>query len=77
MSVIEIAHAWLEQTEYAGRKGFVVLYDGEVSGWMSKLHNSRSYRPGCIAVSEAGESWTAIGGNYEAGALMWLSNNLF
>lgn len=67
-------------TRYRKQQGFeagvVVLFNGEVQGWVNQLRNPESWRPGCIAIDEDGKSWTSALGNHQDGALMWLPNDI-
>lgn len=71
---IELAKAWREERGYTGRGGVVVIHDSVANGWVDKLRNPNHWQPGCIAVDEDGRTWTATGGTYQEGALMWLPN---
>jgi hypothetical protein len=73
--LIKIAHAWREKNGYVGRGGVIVIYDNTADAWMDQLRNPEHWQPGCIAVAEGGKSWTAIAGNEQDGALMWLPND--
>lgn len=70
----DAALRWRQEKEYAGRGGVVVLFNGEVQGWVNMLRNPEHWQPGCIAVDEGGRTWTTIAGNDRDGALMWLAN---
>lgn len=66
-----IANHWRNQRGYTGRGGVVVLFFGEVQGWCNQLRNPEHWQPGCIAIDEQGNHWTAIGGNARDGAVEW------
>ena len=51
--------------------GVVVIYDGEVTAWMSELRDPHKYVDGCIAIDESGREWIARGGDYQNGAEHW------
>jgi hypothetical protein len=51
--------------------GVVVVYDGEVSGWMNELRNPEHWAPGCIAVNFDGNQFKAVGGNDYDGSDHW------
>jgi hypothetical protein len=51
--------------------GFVVCFDGKVSGWTSGLKTPESWTPGCIAVGVDGKCYEAIGGDGYNGATSW------
>ncbi|WP_288131772.1 hypothetical protein [Microbulbifer sp.] len=67
----ELALAWREERDYKGKGGVVVVFDGEVQGWVNELRDSWSWRPGCVAVSECGRQWLAVGGDDYHGAENW------
>lgn len=71
---VAAAQRWREKCGYVGRGGVVVVLDGEVQSWVNTLRNPAHWRPGCVAVDEAGSSWTAIIGSEQDGALLWLPN---
>ena len=66
---------WRQKWGYVGRGGIVVLKDGEVQSWVNELRNAEHWQPGCIAIDEDGKGWTAIAGNDQGGALLWLPND--
>lgn len=72
MTYKELVYHWRDQHGYTGRGGVVVVYHGEVCGWMDRLRNPESWQPGCVAIDEDGRTWQTIAGNDYAGALMWL-----
>jgi hypothetical protein len=72
--LLDLAFKWRKDHGYIGRRGVVVIFQGEIQGWVDRLRNPEHWQPGCVAVDECGESWTATAGNASAGALMWLSN---
>lgn len=57
---------------WAKTEGYIVIFEGEVSGWISGLHSSSDWRPGAIAVSADGDIYQAQGGNDSEGALSWI-----
>ena len=71
-SDVKLAAAWRQERGYIGRGGVVVVYRGEVQGWVNELRDPAHWVAGCIAVDEAGCRWQTIAGNEAAGALMWL-----
>lgn len=75
MTPVEHAQQWRRETGRDGRGGVVVLFDGQVAGWMNELRNPDHRQPGCIAVDEAGQTWTAIAGSDQDGSLMLLANH--
>lgn len=68
-SLVEVANAWRKERGYQG--GFVILYQGEVTGWKAFLERPESQTPGCIAIDELGRQWVAAGGDEYNGALRW------
>lgn len=69
----ELAKNWREE---AGRQGgVVVIFGGNVSGWMDKLRDPQNWEPGCIAVDDMGNEWIAGGGDSDGGAERWYSLN--
>lgn len=66
-----IAERWRKENGYAGRGGVVVVFKGEVQGWVNELRDPEHWQPGCIAVDESGNTWEAVGGNSYDGAETW------
>ncbi len=69
---LAIATSWRQQFsggQYAG--GVVVIYQGEVQGWLNELRTPQSWAPGCIAVDAQCNQWQAVGGNAYDGAAGW------
>lgn len=54
LEIQELARQWRDQHGYSGRGGVVVVYQGEVSGWVDRLRDPGSWQPGCVAVDEGG-----------------------
>jgi hypothetical protein len=52
-------------------RGVVVIFEGEVAGWMDTLRDPNHWMPGCIAVDVDGNTWLATGGNDYDGATHW------
>jgi hypothetical protein len=75
MNVIDTARIWREQTGNVGCGGVIVVYAGDVQGWVDVPRNPENWVPGCVAVAEDGRTWTTFGGNSKHGALMWLPND--
>lgn len=75
MSPSEIAQNWRQASRYVGRGGVVVIFKGEVQGWVNELRNPEHWQPGCIAVDENGKTWGTVMGDERQGALMWLANH--
>lgn len=72
---IEAAKQFRERHGFVGRGGVVVLYNGEGQSWVNELRNPEEWRPGCVAVDEAGNTWTAVAGDEQNGATMWMPND--
>ena len=52
--------------------GYVVTYDGEISGWIATLDSSASgWVPWCVAYDVSGNKWVAVGGDEYDGAEKW------
>lgn len=75
MSYIETARQFREQYKCVGKGGVVVLYDGQAESWVNELRNPEHWRPGCVAVDEAGNTWTAVAGGEQNDALIWMPND--
>lgn len=65
------AQKWREENGYTGEGVVVVIYDGEIQGWVNELRNPESWRPGCVAIDENGNRWIATCGNDYDGAQIW------
>ena len=72
MTTQQIAQAWREEHNYIDRGGVVVIYEGEVCGWVDELRDPQSWTPGCVAVEENGDCYEAIGGDDFGGADAWV-----
>ncbi len=75
MTNIEVAKRWREQYGYVGRGGVIVVFEGEGQSWVNELRNPEHWRPDCVAVDEAGRTWTAVAGDEQKGALIWMPND--
>lgn len=75
MTLIDDARRYRENESLVGKGGVVVIFRGEVQGWVNELRNPEHWQPGCVAVDEQGRTWTTIAGNERDGALMWLPND--
>ncbi|RME81258.1 MAG: hypothetical protein D6775_14050 [Caldilineae bacterium] len=51
--------------------GFVVVFEGEVSGWMNWLRSPEHWMPGALAIDAEGRVWEARGGDEYHGARRW------
>jgi len=54
-----------------GMQGYVIFFDGEISGWTVALHYPKSWTPGCIAIGPENEQFVARGGDEYNGADHW------
>ncbi|MGZ4823090.1 MAG: hypothetical protein ACXVZT_00645 [Terriglobales bacterium] len=75
MTDIEMAGRWREEFGYIGRAGVIVVFEGKVQSWVNELRNPEHWQPGCVAVDEAGRTWTAVGGDAKDGASAWMPND--
>lgn len=75
MLLIDTTRQWREQHGYIGKGGVVIVFDGCAQGWVDRLRNPEHWRPGCVAIDEAGQSWTAVNGNDQDGATAWIQND--
>jgi hypothetical protein len=66
---LETANRFRRERGHAG--GVVVIFNGEVSGWMNELRDPQHWAPGCIAIDADGNAWLATGGNDYDGAARW------
>ena len=71
-NLIYTAQEWRIINGYVDKAGVVVIFNGEVQGWVNELRNPEHWVSGCVAVNEHGEIWQTIAGNSDDGALMWL-----
>lgn len=71
-NLIHKAQQWRITNGYVDKAGVVVIFNGEVQGWVNELRNPEPWAPGCLAINKRGEMWQTIAGNSEDGALMWL-----
>lgn len=65
------AEQFKEENDLAGKGGVVIFHEGAPDGWERLLRNPDHWRPGCIAVDEAGNEWLAVGGDDQKGAERW------
>ncbi|MGY6251830.1 hypothetical protein ACXIVK_00100 [Paraburkholderia caledonica] len=75
VTLIEDARHYREQEALVAKDGVVVLFQGEVQGWVNQLRNPEHWQPGCVAVDAQGRTWTTIAGSERNGALTWLANH--
>lgn len=71
MTNFEKAKQWRAQHGYTGKGGVIVIWGATVQGWVCQLTEPDHWVPGCIAVSEDGECYEAVGGNDGDGARDW------
>ena len=62
--------AYRKPRDYTG-KGIVIVYMGEVGGWMNELRDPQKWCPGCVAIDTEGNQWRATGGDDYNGAKIW------
>lgn len=65
------ASRYREQEGLVGKGGVVVMYNTDVCGWCDTLRNPEHWRPGCLAIDEAGNQWVSQGGTAQGGAQRW------
>ena len=75
MTLQEQAATWRDINGYTGKGGVIVIYQGEVQGWVNELRNPEHWVSGCTAIDERGRTWTAIAGDDNNGALLWLPSH--
>jgi hypothetical protein len=51
--------------------GVVIVYGNHAAGWCKSLPRAASWPPGCVAVTENGQEYKAVGGNEQDGAEWW------
>ena len=71
MTIFQIAKQWRAKHGYAGRGGVVVIWAEIIQGWVRELPKAKDWVPGCVAVSEDGACYKAVGGNDSDGAEYW------
>ncbi|THJ45013.1 hypothetical protein [Aeromonas veronii] len=68
----QLASEWRQEQGFNGRGGVVIVFQGEVQGWVNELRDPEHWLSGCVAIDEAGQQWQTIAGSENAGAFMWL-----
>jgi len=51
--------------------GVVVVFDGEVNGWMNELRDPDGWVPGCVAIDSQERCFISVGGNDYDGSKEW------
>ncbi|VAW65863.1 hypothetical protein MNBD_GAMMA11-3440 [hydrothermal vent metagenome] len=69
--LLTLAFEWRKSNGYIDKGGVIVLLDYEIQGWVDLLRNPEHWEPGCIAITEDGTLYKAIGGNSYDGADRW------
>lgn len=68
-----LAKQWREEAGPAYVGGFMVIYRGDVAGWVKDITlKPSSWLAGCLAVDPDGELWRAEGGTDYDGADAWV-----
>lgn len=67
--LIRIAEKSRKRWGYEG--GYVILKDGELTGWVLRLNNPQVCKPGAVAINEAGLMWEAVGDTDQGTAHRW------
>jgi|GEM_PF-2245778 len=70
---IEISEQWRSETHYTPQLvgGYVIVYAGQVAGWIAQLRDANHWEPGVIAVGVRGSQYKAVGGDPYNGAESW------
>lgn len=74
---IRVADEWREVsghfdgTQYRQHDGWVVVFAGQVAGWMMRLCDPHRWMPGSYAVLSDGNQYQAVGGDSYNGADSW------
>lgn len=68
---LQNAKQWRDENGYTGKGGVIVYWGAIVQGWVYDLPEAKEWSPGCIAVSEDGARYLAVGGNGVEGAARW------
>lgn len=74
-ALLNLAASWRKENPLAigaVGKGVVVIFEGEVAGWVDEVRNPEAWRPGCVAIGPDGRyRYVAVGGNDYDGAREW------
>lgn len=65
------ASRYREQEGFVGKGGVVVMFNADVCGWCATMPVPEHWRPGCLAIDEAGNQWVSKGGSEQLGAERW------
>ena len=68
--IVLLASRWRQESKRTG--GLVVVYRGDVQGWIDTLRDPQNWMPGCVAVDDSSRCWQTIAGDEAHGALMWI-----
>lgn len=68
---LQVATEYLDERPQLRGRGVVVIFKGQVAGWMNELRSPESWEPGCIALDRRGNQYLAIGGDAFHGATAW------
>lgn len=68
--IIVLATRWRQDSGRMG--GLVVVYRGDVQGWINELRDPQHWVPGCVAINDHNQCWQSIAGDDNHGSLMWL-----
>lgn len=72
MTPQEIARRWrASQDDETLTSGFVLIWNGMVTGWRDRLGDPQQDVPGVIAVDVKGQAFVAEGGDDVSGAKCW------
>lgn len=67
--ILNIADKYRASMKISG--GFVIFYQGRITGWLNVLKNPDCLIPGCIAIDVAGNQYKSVSGNQYDGARFW------
>jgi len=70
MSPKQIADAY--RMRYPERAhGVIIIYGSHVAGWCETLPQPMDWEPKCVAITEDGQEYVAVGGSEQDGAERW------
>lgn len=67
--LLQYIEKWRQENERP--TGAVVVYEGEIAGWMDSVRDPNHWCPGCLAFGSNGGIWRAVGGDDYNGARGW------